>query len=199
MPRADSNSIPRRSDSDSTPRADSDSTPRADSNSIPWRSDSDSTPRADSYSTPRADSNSIPQRSDSDSTPQTDSDSDSTLRVKVLSIWKNTPAGMIFGRDLEQSPTGSGWKRNQWILQIRCPTVKPYRTQDLARNGLMPLMRNSDLWLKTRPGTTLGWKTFQLALRPSAPSGSSEPRSCPLEEFDTRPGWSSEALSNKPE
>ena len=93
---------------------------------------SDSAPPANSIS--RADSDSTPRRSDSDSAPRADS------------IWKETPAGKIFGRDLERSPTGSAWKRNQWILQIRCPTGKRLRTRSLARNGLMRLMRNSDLW-----------------------------------------------------
>jgi len=145
---ADSDATPQRSDSDSVPRA----------NSIPWAgaADSDSTAqRPDSDSAPRA--NSIP-RVDTDATPPR-LDSDLVPRVEVSAIWKETPAGRIFGRDLEQTPTGSGWKRNQWILQIRCPTGKPLRTRGFARNGLMWLMRNSDLWLKTQPGTTSGWKT----------------------------------------
>jgi len=182
-------------DVDSSPRPDvgssrTDSLPRSDSiprsDSMPRRSDSDSdsTPRrSDSDSAPQAYSDSTPRRLDSDSAP----------RVEVLAIWKETPAGMIFGRDLQRSPTGSGWKRNQWILQIRCPTGKPLCTRGLARNGLMRLMRNSDLWLKTQPGTTSGWKTFQPASRPLAPSGSSRPRSCQEAAFGIRPGLLSQA------
>jgi len=146
--------------------------------------------------TPRSypDSDSAP-RSDSDSASR--ADSDSTPRVEVSPIWKETPAGTIFGRDLEWSPTGSGWKRNQWILQIRCPTGKPLRTRGLARNGRMRLMRNSDLRLKTQPRTTSGWKTFQPASRPLAPSGSSRPRSCQEAAFGITPGLLSEVLNSR--
>ena len=97
--------MPRRSDSDSALRENS--IPRADSDSTPQLSDLDSASRANSI--PRADS--IPQ-ADLDSTPQR-SDWDSVPRVAVLENWKETLANMIFGRDLERSPTGSGWKRNQ--------------------------------------------------------------------------------------
>jgi len=167
--------------------SDSDSAPRA--NTMPRQSDSDSVPRVNSI--PRTDSHSAPRRSDSDSTPRADSipwvDLDSMSGVEVLPIWKETPAGMIFGRDLGWLPTGSGWKRNQWILQIRCPTGKPLHTQGLAKSSLMQLMRNSDLWLKTQPGTTSGWKTFQSVSYPLAPSGSSRPRSCQEMVFSIRP------------
>jgi len=104
---------------------------------------------------------------------------------------------MIFGKDPEHSPNGSEWKRNQWMLQIRCPTRKPLCTRGLARNGLIRLMRNSDLWLKTQPGTMLGWKTFQPASRPLAPSRSSRPRSYQEAAFGRRPGLLSVVLNSR--
>jgi len=82
-------------------------------------------------------------------------------------------------------------------MQNRCPTKKPLHIQGLARNGLMRLIRNSDLWLKTQPGTTSGGKTFQPASRPLAPSGSSRPRSCQEVAFSIRSGLLSEVLNSR--
>jgi len=100
-----------------------------------WWVDVDSSPRTDVDSSCRTDLTSRVEvlaiwRADVDSSSRTDVDSscrtDSTSRVEVLAM-KGTkfpytnlrlPAGIIFGKDLERSPTGSGWKRNQCVRII---------------------------------------------------------------------------------
>jgi len=68
-------------------------------------------------------------------------------KIQPMEMFKNMllnrgPEDTISGRDQERSPTGTGWKRNQWILQIRCPIGRLLSIRGSALvGGLMPSMK----------------------------------------------------------